>query len=176
MRLVQLGQALVEAPDAGVIEVSNWIEAHYDGTGTVLLHRSRRMLCCTGRAISAGEKRNNRSADDHWSGRSPTGEVTQGITPSRMADIGLEELRHLATSFAGTAHREAPVILPRWPMSGTMYNTTDVVLKMSNTKPEIYSDFRQKPDAESGCVFPKGSLARLPVLLSYPIVGASDIW
>ena len=176
MRLVQLGQALVEAPDAGVIEVSNWIEAHYDGTGTVLLHRSRRMLCCTGRAISAGEQRNNRSADDHWSGRSPTGEVTQGITPSRMADIGLEELRHLATSFAGTAHREAPVILPRWPMSGTMYNTTDVVLKMSNTKPEIYSDFRQKPDAEPGCVFPKGSLAWLRVLLIYPIVGAYDIW
>ena len=57
-----------------------------------------------------------------------------------------------------------------------MYNTSDVVLKMSNTKPEIYSDFRQKPDAESGCVFPKGSLARLPVLPSYPIVGASDIW
>ena len=176
MRLVQLGQALVEAPDAGVIEVSNWIEAHHDGTGTVLLHHSRRRLCCTGRAVSAGEQRNNRSANDHWSGRSPTGESTQGITRSRMADIGLYELRHLATSFAGTAHREAPVILPRWPMSGTMYNTTDVVLKMSNTKPEIYSDFRQKPDAESGCVFPKGSLARLPVLPSYPIVGASDIW
>jgi hypothetical protein len=39
-----------------------------------------------------------------------------------------------------------------------MYNTSDVVLKKSNTKPEIYSDFRQKPDAESRCVFPKGSL------------------
>ena len=38
-----------------------------------------------------------------------------------------------------------------------MYNTSDVVLKMTNTKLEIYSDFRQKPDAESGCVFPKGS-------------------
>jgi hypothetical protein len=57
-----------------------------------------------------------------------------------------------------------------------MCNTSDVVLKMSNTKPEIYSDFRQKPDAEFGCVFPKGPLAWLRVPLSYPIVGASDIW
>ena len=57
-----------------------------------------------------------------------------------------------------------------------MYNASNEVLKVSGTKPEIYSDFRQKPDAESGCVFPKGSLARLRVLPSYPIVGAYDIW
>jgi hypothetical protein len=125
--------------------------------------------------MSAGEQRNNRSANDHWSGRGPTTESTQRITPSRMANVGLDELRHLATSFAGTAHREAPVALPRWPRSGTMYNSSHVVLKKSNTKPEIYSDFRQKPDAESRCVFPKGSLDPLRVLLSYPIVGASDI-
>jgi hypothetical protein len=174
--LVQLGQALIEAPDAGVIEVSRLMEPHYDGTGMVLLHHSRRMFCCTDRAISAGEQRNNRSANDHWGSRSPTGESTQGVPRSRMADIGLDDLRHLATSFAGTAHREAPAVLPRWPTSGTMYNTSDVVLKKSNTKPEIYSDFRQKPDAESRCVFPKGSLDPLRVLLSYPIVGASDIW
>src|SRR6516165_6590563 len=105
IRLVQLGQALVEAPDAGVIEVSMWLEPHYDGTGMVLLHHSRRMFCCTGRAVSAGEQRNNRRANNHWSGRSPTGESTQGITRSRMAGIGLDEQRHLATSFADTAHR-----------------------------------------------------------------------
>jgi hypothetical protein len=64
-----------------------------------------------GRGISADKQGNNRSANDHWNGRSPTGESTQGITPSRMADIGLDELRHLATSFAGTVHREAPVVL-----------------------------------------------------------------
>ena len=50
-----------------------------------------------------------------------------------------------------------------------VYNTTDAVLKMSNTKPEIYSDFRQKPDAEFGCAFLKGSLASLRMLPSYPI-------
>ena len=82
-----------------------WLEPHDDGTGMVLLHHSRRMFCCTGRAVSAGEQRNNRSANNHWSGRSPTGESTQGITRSRMAGIGLDERRHLATSFADTAHR-----------------------------------------------------------------------
>jgi hypothetical protein len=152
------------------------MEPHDDGAGMVHLHHSRRMFCCTDRAMSAGEERNNRSASDHWSGLSPTAESTQGIIPARMADIGLGDLRHLATSFAGTDHREAPAVLPRWPTSGTMYNTPQVVLKKSNTKPEIYSDFRQKPDAESRCVFPKGSLDPLRVLLSYPIVGASDIW
>jgi len=38
-----------------------WLEPHYDGTGMVLLHHSRRMFCCTGRAVTAGEQRNNRS-------------------------------------------------------------------------------------------------------------------
>jgi hypothetical protein len=151
------------------------MEPHDDGAGMVHLHFSRRMFCCTDRAMSAGEERNNRSASDHWSGLSPTAESTQ-VTPAQMADIGLGDLRHLATSFAGTAHREALIVLPRWPTSGTMYNTPQVVLKKSNTKPEIYSDFRQKPDAEFGCAFLKGSLAWLRVLLSYPIVGASDIW
>ena len=57
-----------------------------------------------------------------------------------------------------------------------MYNASNEVLKVSGTKPEIYSDFRQKLDAEPGGVFLKRSLARLRVLPSYPIVGASDIW
>ena len=57
-----------------------------------------------------------------------------------------------------------------------MYNASNVVLKVSGTKPEIYSDFRQKLDAESGGVFLKRSLAWLRVLLIYPIVGAYDIW
>jgi hypothetical protein len=43
--------------------------------------------------MSAGEQRNNRSANDHWSGRGPTTESTQRITPSRMANVGLDELK-----------------------------------------------------------------------------------
>jgi hypothetical protein len=82
--------------------------------------------------MSRREQRNNRSANDHWSGLGPSAESIQGITPSRVHDIGLDEVRHLATPFAGTVHREAPITLLRWPTSGTMCNTADVVLKMSN--------------------------------------------
>ena len=130
--LVSSGQALVEAPDAGVVEISRLMEPHYDGTGMVLLHHSRRIFCCTDGAMSGGEQRNNRCANDHWSGLGPSAELIQRITPSRVRDIGLDEIRHLATPFAGTVHWEAPVALLRWPTSRTMCNTSDVVLKMSN--------------------------------------------
>jgi hypothetical protein len=129
---VRFGQALVEAPDAGIVEISRLMEPHYDGTGMVLLHHSRRIFCCTDRAMSGDEQRNNRCANDHWSDLGLSAEPIQRITPSRVRDIRLDEMRHLATPFAGTVHREAPVALLRWPTNGTMCNTSDVVLKMSN--------------------------------------------
>src|SRR5271167_2684786 len=44
LRLIQLRESLVEAPDACVVEVSRPVEPHHDGTGVLLLRHPRRIL------------------------------------------------------------------------------------------------------------------------------------
>lgn len=86
--LIPSGQASIEAPDAGVIAIARWIEPQDDGTGVVLLRRSRRVLCRTGRGVSGGEQSDGRRTDDQSRHPSATTEATGWITSLRMGDVG----------------------------------------------------------------------------------------
>ena len=64
LRAIQLRQSLVEAPDAGVVEVSWLTQPHDDGTSMVLQRQSRRIFLSIGREVEENRHREDRRTNN----------------------------------------------------------------------------------------------------------------
>src|SRR5712691_5690909 len=104
-RLIQFGQALIEASDACVVEVSRLMEPHGYGTGMVLQRHPRRVFCRVGKGVGRGEQSDSRSADDYGRRRRPSAESSGWIMPLPLSDVGRSERKHVAITFPAEGPR-----------------------------------------------------------------------
>jgi hypothetical protein len=97
--LIQLRQGLLEASDAGVVEISRLMEPHDDGAGMVLPCHSRWVLC-PGKHIGRGEQRDGSNGDYFDRTRRPPAQWTGWIKRLRWSRIGRARRKYLMISFS----------------------------------------------------------------------------